>query len=353
MFSLRPLTYRLGLLMGLGGGELAAAAEEQWQISPSEMRRVPPVIILPGQIERVTRTEFTTLPLLVKSLDGDPAEKVGPTTAYRLTDVDIVDGVLYSHGVSVHLRERRHRMALGHLEAMASGSLYETWVGNRWFGNWLLDDCLTYRLAEEVGQPVTTMPPRKGHVPRYESMLSITQRRITNAHFDELVLFDDHANNSNRLARAQDMRARLLAEAGDDHEAGVFLVRGNSGDQRMLENEAEIAGILAQEYGFRIMFAEDHSVDEIVAACRSAGIVAGVEGSQLNHGIAAMAPGGTLLTLQPPDRTTTAMKLLTDRWQQRMAMVVGQGRAESFRIDPREVRRTLDLIRDENEKSPS
>lgn len=344
MFSLRPLTYRAGLLLGLGSGEMAAAADEHWQIAPGENRAVPSVIILPGQAERITRTEFTTLPLLMKSLDGDPAEEIAPTTAYRLSDVDIVDGVIYSHGVSLHLHERRHRMTLGHLEALDSGALYETWVGNRWFGNWLLDDCLTYRLAADIGQPITTMPARGGHVPRYEELLSISHRRIVDAHFDELVLFDDHANNSDRIARAQDMRQRLTDTAEASDPQGVFLLRGSSGDQRLLLNEAEIAERLHAQHGFHVMFAEDHSVDELAVACRSANVVAGVEGSQLNHGIAAMPPGGTLLTLQPPDRATTAMKLLTDRWQQRFAMVVGQGDAHSFSVSWDEVERTLDLI---------
>ncbi len=350
MFSLRPLTYRLGLLLGLGSGEMAAAAEEQWQIAPSEVRRVPPVIILPGQAERITRTEFTTLPLLMQSLAGDPAEVIAPTTAYRLTDVDIVDGVLYSHGMSLHLRERRHKMALGHLETIPRGALYETWVGNRWFGNWLLDDCLTYRLAEQAGCPVTTMPARGGHVPRYEALLHIEQRRIADAHLDEALIFDDHANNSHRLQRAQDMRDRLVAGVTPGTDPGVFLLRGKSGDQRVLENETEIAAQLERRHGFRIMFAEDHSVDELMAACAGASIVAGVEGSQLNHGIAAMAPGGTLLTLQPPDRATTAMKLLSDRWQQRFAMVVGEGQAQTFRIAWDDIARTLDLIEAEKAK---
>lgn len=353
MISLRPLTYRLGLLLGLGQPELAAAAEEQWQISPAEVRRVPPVIILPGQADRITRAEFTTLPLLMQSLQGDPAEPIGPTTAYRLSDVDIVDGVVYSGGYTLHLRERRHRMSLGHLESIPKGAAYESWVGNRWFGNWLLDDCLSYRLAEQAGTPVTTMPPRGGHVPDYEHKLDMHQRRIADAHFDELVVFDDHANNSGRIARAQDMRDRLTRGLPSGPRQDIFLLRGRSGDQRLLENEAEIAHRLETDYGFRTLFAEDHSVDDLMAACARARIIAGVEGSQLNHGIAAMPAGGTLLTLQPPDRATTAIKLLTDRWQQRFAMVVGHGRAESFRIEWDDVARTLELTESEDNENPS
>lgn len=344
MKSLRPLTYRLGLLLGLGAGDLAAAAEERWTIAPAETRRVPPAVILPGQAQRITRTEFTTLPLLMRSLEGDPAERIAPTMGYRLTDVDVVDGVIYAHGLALHLRTRRHKLALGRMTDMGHGAFFETWVGNRWFGNWLLDDCLTYRLAEDAGSPVTTMPPRSGHVPRYEALLAMTPQRIADAHFDEIIVFDDHANNSHRLARAQDMRTRLVPNTGGQATQGVFLLRGRSGDQRLLSNEDQIAERLEQGHGFRVMFAEDHSVDDLMAACAGARIIAGVEGSQLNHGIAAMAPGGTLLTIQPPDRATTAMKLLTDRWQQRFAMVVGHGQAESFRADWDDIARTLDLI---------
>jgi hypothetical protein len=363
MISLRPLTYRLGPRLGFRPADLAGAAVDRWQIAPPEIRAVPPAIILPGQAERVTRTEFTTLPLLHRSLAGDPAEAIGPTTAWRLVDVDVVDGVLYSRGLSLHLRARRHRLSLGRLADLGRGALYETWVGNRWFGNWLLDDCLTYPLAEAAGTPVATTPAatakaapaatRGGHVPRYEALLGMAPRRFRDAHFDELILFDDHANNSNRLARAQAMRARLTAHVSPGPDRGIFLLRGRSGDARVLENETAIADRLAASHGFRVLFAEDHDVDTLMSACAGARIIAGVEGSQLNHGIAAMAPGGTLLTLQPPDRATTAMKLLTDRWQQRFAMVVGLGGAESFHVPWDDLARTLDLIARETVENPS
>ncbi|SMO49656.1 glycosyltransferase 61 family protein [Paracoccus laeviglucosivorans] len=353
MMSLRPLTYRLGLLLGLGTGDIAAAATDRWEIAPAEILRVPPVIILPGQAERITRTEFTTLPLLIKSLAGDPAEPIGATMGYRLPDVDIVDGVLYSRGLSLHLRSRRHKLSFPLMQEIPSGAFYETWVGNRWFGNWLLDDCLSYRLAEAAGHPLTTMPPRAGHVPRYEELLSLSPGHVTNLHLDEVFLFDDHANNSHRMARAQDMRNRLIPHPTGALRPGVFLLRGKSGDLRTLENEAAVAERLERDFGFRVMFPEDHSVDELMAACCDAHIVAGVEGSQLNHGIAAMPPGGTLLTIQPPDRATTAMKLLTDRWQQRFAMVVGHGHAESFAVDFDEIAATIDLIHKGEPKNSS
>ena len=344
MLSLRPITYRLLRTFGLGRDTLAEMAVERWEIAPAEVMNVPPAIILPGQVERITRTEFAPLDVVLASLTGNPAEQVGPTTAYRLRDVDLVDGVLYSGGLTLHLRARTRRLPLYRRpKRQGSGSLYETWVGNRWFGNWLLDDCLSYRLAEETGAPVTTMPISGGHVPRYEELLDMAPRRIEDAHFDELIVFDDYANN-HRKARAQDMRRRLLKGRDPKPHPGVFLFRGRTGDLRVMENEEEIAKRMERERGFRVMFAEEHSVDDLMDACGGARVIAGIEGSQLNHGIAVMPPGGTLFTIQPADRATTAMKLLSDRWQQRFAMLVGIGGAHSFRVAWDEVARTLDQI---------
>lgn len=344
MLSWRPLSYRLRRLTG-AAPDLAQAAVERMEIAPAETVAVPPALILPGQAERITRTEFATRDVVLRSLAGDAAERMAPTLAWRLRDVDIIDGVLYAGGACLHLRQRSRPPRPARLRDAGRGALYETWVGNRWFGNWLLDDCLSYRLAEAAGDPVTTMPERGGHVPRYEALLGMAPRRIADAHFDELTVFDDHSNNSHRMARAQDMRARLLAGRSPPTPCpGVFLLRGRSGDARNLLNEAEIAARMERDYGFRTVFPEDHGVDELIGICAGARVIAGIEGSQLNHGIAAMAPGGTLFTLQPADRATTAMKLLSDRWGHHFAMVVGHGGAAAFRVDWDDIARTMDLI---------
>ncbi|MCF3975116.1 glycosyltransferase family 61 protein, partial [Paracoccus salsus] len=302
-------------------------------------------IRLPDQAERIIRTEFAPLDAVLRSFRGNPAEQMPATTAYLLRDVDFVDGVLYAANAERHLRRREgSRLILNRPQRSVSGAMYETWVGNRWFGNWLLDDCLTYRLAEEAGQPVTSAVLRSGHVPRYAELLSMTPERIGDVHFEELILFDDQGSNSGRMARAQDMRNRLLKDRDLRPSPGVFLYRGRSGDARILENEDEIAGKLQDQYGFQVIFPEDASVDELLSACGAASVVAGVEGSQLCHAVAVMPPGATLLTLQPDNRVTSALKILTDRWRQRFGLVVGWGSEHGFRIAWDDVQRTLAMI---------
>lgn len=346
MQKLLPLMNKMRRVARLRVPDLTEQAVDRWEIHPAEELEIPPAICLPNQVERITRTEFAPKDMVVRSLSGARSEHVAATMAFRLRDVDFVDGVIYGRGgAEMHLRARKNRsVSIARPSRSISGALFETWVGNRWFGNWLLDDCLSYRLAEDAGNPLTSMPERGGHVPRYEALLDMRAERIGDVHFDDLVIFDDHHNNTGRLARAQDMRARLLKGRDPTPNPGVFLVRGDTGDARRLENEMDLAEGLEKHYGFRIMFPEDHSVDELLDACGATQVVAGIEGSQLNHGMTVMPPGGTLLTLQPADRVTTAMKLLTDRWQQRFAVVVGTGTAENFRIDWDELRRTTDMI---------
>lgn len=349
MHSLRPTHNRLRRLAGLGPADFFATAVERWEISPAEVVEVMPGIWLPDQIEHIARTEFGALPDILEQMQGNPAEQTPPTMGYRFRDVDFVDGVLHARGAERHLRpHKRAPFSYARPRESLSGALYESWIGNRWFGNWLLNDCLAYRLAEETGAPVTSAPLRGGHIARYEELLGMAPRRIGDVHFDELILFDDLQSNSHRRARAQRNRALILQGRALEPLPGVFIFRGASGDARILENEGEIAERLEAEYGFRTLYIDRQDADELAAAAGAARIVAGVEGSQLAHGVIAMAPGGTVLTLQPADRVTTSLKLLTDCWQQHYAMVVGSGTARGYRVEWDQIRRTLDLIAAQN-----
>mgnify|MGYP000903374773 FL=1 len=347
MYSLRPITNRLSRLFGAGAGEFLATATERWEISPAESVAIAPGIWLPDQAEHIARTEFGEIGDILAQMQGDPQEWTPATMGYRLRDVDFVDGVLYARGARLDLRERKGGgWGLGYPrpQASVSGAMYESWIGNRWFGNWLLNDCLAYRLAEAAGRPVTSAPVRHGHIAGYERLLGMTPERIGDVHFDELILFDDLHNNSGRMARAQENRARVLAGRDCKPLPGVFIFRGRSGDARILENEAEIAERLEVDYGFRTLYTDRDDAGAIAEAVGGTGLVLGVEGSQLAHGVVALRPGGTVLTIQPADRVTTSLKLLTDCWRQQYAMVVGDGPASGYRVDWDQLRRTLDLI---------
>jgi hypothetical protein len=279
---------------------------------------------------------------VARDLVGGFESMQGPTMALRLKNVLLVDGVLHCGVAERHLRRRtRWRLTYLEPELRAEGALYESWNGNRWFGNWLCDDCLTYRLAEFVGSPLATAPP-VDHKIDYERHLAMSAERVSAVFFAELTLFDDQPHNESKRWRASELRRRLVGEEPALHP-GVFVLRGGSGDRRVLENERAIAEHLERTRGIRPIDPARMSVREIIGACGGARTIIGVEGSHLVHGLMLLPPGGRVLVIQPPERVVSVLKLITDRQGHDFSFVVGVGNNESFNASIGEIERTLDL----------
>lgn len=346
VISFRPALHFLRQASGRPAPDLDAIASERWTIAPGEKRFIKPATFLPGQLERVQAAEFGSVEHVARDLRGNFETDIGPTLGFRMKGVDFVDGVLYGAGALKHLR-RRARKSLAYVvpRERVSGVLYESWIGNRWFGTWLCEDCLCYPLAETYGSPVVTTPAPKGHAASYEAKLGHHPRRITSAHFEELIFFSDAEHNAHKKARADQVRARLIGSSPAEPHPGVFLVRGSAGALRLLVNEQEIAEKAAVERGFRVLDPMTSTVDEIIAACAGARVVMGVEGSQLVHGMMVMPPDASLFVIQPPDRTVSTLKAITDRQGQGYSFVVGTGNLDGFSASWEEIDRTLDLAR--------
>lgn len=344
MISFRPLLFALtractGLL------DLESVALERWTIAPAAKQYIAAAKYLPEQLDRVRGSELASIEDTTRVLRGGYEAIEGETVGFRLSSVDLVDGVLYARRAVRHLRPRHHHWpAYVAPTEVASGALYESWVGNRWFGSWLSDDCLTYRLAEQFGVPMTTTLETRGHVPDYEARLRMRPLRGARTHFDGLFLFGDLSHNDHKRNRGQQYRELLTSGETPERHPGVYLLRGDTGARRILTNERAIADVLASKRGFRILDPSTASVDEIVAACSGARVVAGVEGSHLVHGMMIMPPDATLFVIQPPHRVVSVLKLATDRQGQSFAFVVGEGTHDEFYVAECDVERTLDLI---------
>ncbi len=169
--------------------DIESAAVDRWQIAPEERRWVRPAIFLREQLDLIRGVEFGTVDEVVRDFEGGFETLEPATHGFRLKGVDLVDGVLYCGEATRHLRRRARPMPACWIgEEVATASMYESWIGNQWFGNWLLGDTLTYRLAEAQGNPVTTRMASSGHMARYEQLLGMVPRRIERARFEELIL---------------------------------------------------------------------------------------------------------------------------------------------------------------------
>jgi len=321
---------------------LESVATKTWEIAPSETSISPPAFFLPDQLERVTGWAFSSEHPRRTMEGGKVFHKA--TRGFLLKDVWLIDGALYKDDAHSWLAPRTSRWPRLHVETeIGRGAVYCTYGGNKYFGSWLIDDCLTYPLACAEGIPVTTAQAVGLHTLGYEDWLDMKPTRLHNAFFRELVIFEDIGQNRHRHLRFRTMSDRLLSHVKAATHPGVFILRGGMGE-RLLQNEIELAEHLRVQRGFNILDPMKADVPAIVAACAGARTVVGVEGSQLCHGIAVLQPGGSLLALQPSNRFVSALKPLMDRDQQHFGFVVGHAKGKGFCIDPIEVERTLDLF---------
>jgi hypothetical protein len=324
---------------------LESVADKSWEIAPGETFVTPPAYFLPNQLERATSFD-NTREHSRRQMEGGVSVHHAPTQGFLLNRVSLIDGTLYKNGgAASFLRPRTSRLPRIRVSReIDRAAIYSTAPGIKYFGQWLMDDCATYPLASAEGPPAAVGHDTWAHAACYEDWLDMKPLRLESASIRELVIFNDIGQNRSKHARCRAMTAKLLSHVEARPCPGVFIVRGLTGERRLLLNEMELAEHLRDRRGFRILDPTKADVPTIVATCAGAQTVVGVEGSGLIHGILTLPPGGAILTLQPPNRFVGLYKDLTDRDQQRFGFVVGLPEGDGFRIDPIEVERTLDLL---------
>jgi hypothetical protein len=347
MLSALPLRHLARKLRLLPTRPLRETAVRTWQIHPAEETPRPKATFLPGQLERILKlSEFSaTRDEEERLLCGRATAVHAATRGYLLEDAVVLDGaILAQNGVDTVQAPSRRIPDVWIQESYAHGALYSTYGGNHYFGQWLIDDLVTYRLAVQAGPPVCTRRPLSPHAQAYEQLLEIRPLRAASCHFRELVVFDDYGQNRDKRARFDENRRALLSKTKVGRHPGVFLLRRSSGARRVLLNEEEVAAHLERHRGFRVLDTMTTEVPTLLEASAGAEVVAGVEGSHLMHALLVLEPGRSLLTIQHPNRFCSLPKDLTDRDGQHFGFVVGHPEGVDFRIDPDEVERTLDLL---------
>jgi hypothetical protein len=326
---------------------IESIADKSWEIAPSETSLTRPAYYLPGQLERVTNFDVWFGEHPARLLNGGVEITHAPTRAFLIKNVWLIDGVLYKdHACSYLYPHSSKWLPKIHVEnEIDRGAIYCTEIGSKYFGQWLLDDCITYSLASAEGTPITTNQPASAHTLAYEDWLDMKPTRLSSAFFKEVVIFSDRGHNQHRRARFRAMSAKLLSHVENiQPHPGVFILRGSTGQKRILKNEMETAEYLQEKCGFRILDITKTDVPTIMATCAGAKVVAGIEGSHLIHGVLVLPVGGAILTIQPPNRFNDGFKPTADRDEQHFGFVVGTVEGDGFRVDPSEVERTIDLF---------
>jgi hypothetical protein len=323
---------------------LQAVAARSWQVAPSEVSRAQKSFFLPNQLERVTGVGFAP-ENYIEIVNGACEIVHAETRAYLIQNACLVDGVIYRKDACLHLLPRSRFLPEFVINRhIPRGALYCTYGGNQYFGQWLIEDCLTYLLADAEATPITTHQSFSRHIAEYESLFEMHPERVQSGYFDELIVFDDFGQNRHRSARFRTLRDKLLRKVEGATHPGVYIVRGLAGERRSLCNEQELAQHLNKNYGLRVIDPLTMDVPSIVQACAGAQVVAGVEGSHLVHGMMVLTPGSSLLVIQPPNRFGTVLRDVAEREELKFGFVVGQPQGSDFVVSLQEVDSTIDLM---------
>ncbi len=323
---------------------IESVAVKSWVLAPGEATTSTRAVFLPGQLERITGWAFVKDHPGPEMAGGVPLYHQ-PTRAFLLKDAWLLDGTLSCGAACSYLQHRAKRLPQVECrQEIGHAAVYCTAGGNRWFGQWLMDDCVTYPLAAAEGVPVTTDNNFGAHMKTYEEWLDMSPTRVDNAFLREVVVYDDVGQTRDKSRRFKAMTAKLLARLDAKPHAGVFILRGTAGARRVLQNELALAERLRDRRGFRVIDPMVADVPTILRTCAGARVVCGVEGSGLMHGIMVQPPGSAVMTLQPPNRFFAGYKHQADRDGNFFGFVVGRQVGEDFTVDGDEVERTLDLF---------
>lgn len=327
-----------------GRRELHNLGAEHWQIHPVEKVAIRSAVYLDGMLERIRKVnEFSTMENELRHMRDFEVEH-SAITAYRLVDAHLIDGQIYASDVRIPLREGRPPLLPRHPSAhLKRGTLASTWAGQKWFGHWLFDDCPLGILCTEMGDPVSIDRMEWSHVPRYREVFDRKIPLTESCRFDELTVVVDRGQNSNKRGRYLRMREAVRVLPGRRQNHGVYMLRGTSGERRVLANEPEIAEACAKA-GFEVIDPMRLSVDEICAATKDASVVVSVEGSHILHAYLNMSPAGAVIGLISPDRFATGIKDYLDCLGIPYGCIIGNPSAGGFTVDTDEIFRTIDLV---------
>ena len=332
------------------GKLLDSLSIKSWDIAPGTSSIVSKAYYLDGQLNRVTDTAVTGDPKLL--MLGGNQRQHAPTRAYLLKDLWMINGNIYKglHQFLLHPRYQLNKKMdyfppIKIDTEIAQAAIYNSYDGYKAFGIWLSDDCTMYPLAAAEGTPVTSDIFASPHMLDYRRLLHITPFKTNAAYLKNALFFDDDwGNNHSKHERFMANRNTLLSQFSVIKHPGVFIIRGNSGNSRVMLNEEAMAEQLRDSYGFKIVDINKHSVSEILEACVGAQLLVGVEGSHLMHGLMVLEPGTSLLTLQPPNRFCGVLKMTTDMEHIHYGFVVGIPKGDGFYIDFEEVKRTIAIL---------
>ena len=324
---------------------LGTGHPDEQTIQASETEVVRPIGLIPGMLERVTRTDE----------HGELAYHLSRATATTITHAPVIrriyrNALVQRTGFATWRRNERYgktriggaltRPILEFPEVRYCHS-YVSWL---YFGHWLTDAIPSALIDPERGE--IWMPPNAswGHAPHYAGVfgLSVIEAELVIA--SKLIVYQDFGQGSFKRARYAILREQLHARfGGGDTVDCVYIRRGTTGVARLITNELALLEQLTLR-NWKVLDVAQATVEEMQRVLCKARIVVSIDGSHLAHAHLSLLPGCTMIVLVPHDRFVTVIADYCRAHDVLIGMVVLKGSLEEgYKANLEEILRTIDL----------
>jgi Glycosyltransferase 61 len=305
-------------------------------------------ICLPGQIDRIvdrTPDSQTTNEREIAQATSTTLSH-GATIAHHIKDAILVDGCVYAKNFKYPIASKSlYKSKIQGLVRIKTAALASSYLGSRFFGHWLADDCSRHLLGQGTSSTtVCVRRPEYAHQHQYHQIFGQTWNSIDRACIDDLIVFDDYSQNKHKRQRYLALRNRVKAQfRSESEEKLVYFRRGRTGVSRLIQNEDEIVQFLMKR-GFIVLDVETDSLSHIIKTLFGAKVVITIGGSHAAHCIYACPADSGLIILQPPDRFSAIYRDWAECVGFRFGYLVGAIGAAGYHFSVRDIAATIDLM---------
>lgn len=308
-------------------------------------------IYLEGDLDKVKRVPFgITIEQELKDFNAKTYTS-GPFYHHQLKNILILKNRFYFNEYEYQLNPLEKPIRIYNskdIDEFENAAFSSMRISTVFFGHWLREELMLIDYLQGKNNIVSSSPSThqkreitdlfnlKCHVTSYARIKTVDMYdgwQHSNIYFDILRKYKEKISSLSEIQKS--LRQRI-----------VYLKRGNSATNRVLENENKMLELLSADFEVLPFVAESTPINELYAAIYSADIILSIEGSQMAHAIIAGKPGSTLICIQPPYRFYNPFKnYCSDAGIQYAVFVADQGMTEeSFNVDIERFKRLLEII---------
>lgn len=325
---------------------IEACAESIEVIEHERKSYSKPAVIMDSELNKVTKVQVeTTYDQEMRRIKGGEVVHKA-LIKYKFRNVIAFPRGFIANGTCVSCFRRpkiRELLKFG-IPKYENGFYCGSYVGMRYFGHWTGDDLVTSLLRSEGEELYFPFNKSWHHSRQYIEILGIEGIFEEVCQFNRMSFVLDAGQTKNRIERYKKMRRKIGSMAAKTSFNGIYMYRGDTGEKRVVENEAELIGRLTSS-GFGVVKTDD-DLKKIISMSNGVPIIVGVEGSHMSHALFLIKENGVILQISLSDRFNNLFNDYANSIGFNYACCVAEKKQDRYFVDVDAVLETINLAQE-------